>query len=200
MKIPPSLLFSGQGKCFPLAGFLFYRKMASLFGHVAVSSALGLSFFKEKAGIKTLLLAGFCAFAPDFDVLAFRFGISYNSIWGHRGWTHSLAFAVGFGTLMAALFYRQERGWWKIALWFILAAASHPLLDMLTTGGRGCALWWPLSEERLFFPARVIRVSPLGIGAFFSEWGLMVLLSELVWIGIPSLLVVGVARLFNLRS
>lgn len=175
----------------------FEGNMASLFGHVAASSALGLSFFKDQSGTKALLLAGFCAFAPDLDVLAFRFGIPYDSIWGHRGWTHSLAFALGFGALVAGLFYRLDRGWWKTALWFILATASHPLLDMLTTGGRGCALWWPLSDERLFFPVRVIRVSPLGIEAFFSDWGMMVLLSELVWIGIPCLALVGWSRLFN---
>lgn len=174
--------------------------MASLFGHVAASSALGLSFFKENAGIKALLLAGFCAFAPDLDVLAFRFGIPYHSIWGHRGWTHSLAFAAVFGVLIALLFYGSEKKCLNMALWFSLATASHPLLDMLTTGGMGCALWWPLSEERLFFPVRVIRVSPLGIGAFFSDWGLMVLLSELVWIGIPGLLLLGLSRLFNPRS
>lgn len=171
--------------------------MASLFGHVAASTVLGFSMFKENPTWKALLLAGFCAFAPDLDVIAFRFGISYDSIWGHRGWTHSLAFAVGIGALIGWLFYRQEKDWWKMAIWFILATASHPLLDMLTTGGMGCALWWPVTEERLFFPVRVIRVSPLGIAAFFSEWGIRVLVSELVWIGAPGLAIVALARLFR---
>ncbi|MCK6693214.1 MAG: metal-dependent hydrolase [Thermoanaerobaculia bacterium] len=171
--------------------------MASLFGHVAASTVLGFAMFKEKPAWKGILLAGFCAFVPDLDVLAFRFGISYSSIWGHRGWTHSLAFAAGFGVLVGWLFYRQEKDWWKMACWFVLATASHPLLDMLTTGGRGCALWWPLSEERLFFPVQVIRVSPLGIGAFFSEWGISVLISEMVWIGLPGLAIFTIARLFR---
>jgi len=164
--------------------------MASIFGHIAASSALGLSFFPKKATTKALLLAGVCAFIPDADVLAFRFDIPYSSIWGHRGWTHSLAFAVGFGVLVAWIFYRREKNWWKMALWFVLATASHPLLDMLTTGGLGCALWWPLSEERLFFPVQVIRVSPLEIRDFFSKWGVRILLSEALWIGLPSVLLV----------
>ena len=171
--------------------------MASIFGHVAASTALGFSFFNDKSNFKALLLAGFCAFAPDLDVIAFRFDISYSSIWGHRGWTHSLAFAVVFGALVAWLFYRQDKDWWKMALWFILATASHPLLDMLTTGGMGCALWWPLSEERLFFPVRVIRVSPLEIRDFFSQWGIKILLSEVIWIGIPGLILVAVSRMFR---
>ncbi len=168
--------------------------MASLFGHVAASTALGYAFFPKNTARKALLLAGLCAFFPDFDVIAFRFGIPYTSIWGHRGWTHSLTFALGLGILIAWVFYRQEKDWWKMALWFMLATASHPLLDMLTTGGLGCALWWPFSEERLFFPARVIRVSPLEIRSFLSKWGLKILLSEALWIGLPGVILVLVSR------
>ncbi|MBK8919917.1 MAG: metal-dependent hydrolase [Saprospirales bacterium] len=167
--------------------------MASVFGHIAASSALGWSFLPQKSTSKALLLAGFCAFIPDADVLAFRFGIPYHSIWGHRGWSHSLSFALGFGLLIAWLFYRQDKQWWKMALWFVAATASHPLLDMLTTGGMGCALWWPWSTERLFFPVRLIRVSPLEVRDFFSKWGMRILLSEVLWIGIPSILLIGLS-------
>lgn len=168
--------------------------MASIFGHIAASSALGLSFFPKQATTQALLLAGLCAFIPDADVLAFRFDVPYTSIWGHRGWTHSLAFAVVFGTAVGWLFYQNTVGWWRMALWFILATASHPLLDMLTTGGMGCALWWPISEDRLFFPVQVIRVSPLEIRDFFSKWGVRILLSEALWIGVPGVLLVLVSR------
>lgn len=169
--------------------------MASVFGHIVASSTIGLVGFSEKSSWKALAFAGLCAAIPDADVLAFRYGISYTSIWGHRGWTHSIGFALGFGILVAWLFYRKEADWWKMALWFVLATFSHPLLDMLTTGGRGCALWWPLSEERLFFPIRVIKVSPLSAGAFFSEWGLAVLRSEALWIGLPCLILIVISRL-----
>ena len=174
--------------------------MASIFGHVAASTALGLSFFSKKTGALTLLLAGLCAFAPDADVLAFQFGIPYGSQWGHRGWTHSLSFALCFGTLVAWLFFRQEKDWWRMALWFVLATASHPLLDMLTTGGLGCALWWPFSSERLFFPFRPIRVSPLEISEFIGRYGIRVLLSEAVWIGLPGLALVGLSRLVRSKT
>lgn len=161
--------------------------MASIFGHIAASCALGAAFFPAQARPAVLATAAFCAAAPDLDVLAFRFGVHYESIWGHRGWTHSLVFAAGLGLLAAVALFRQRPDFWKIALFCILATLSHPLLDMLTNGGRGCALWWPLSDGRLFFPLRPIQVSPLGAGAFFSEWGLEVLRSEAVWIGLPAL-------------
>ena len=171
--------------------------MASVFGHIVASSAIGLAGFPQKAGWKALALAGICATIPDADVLGFHYGISYTSIWGHRGWTHSLTFALVFGTFVAWVFYRQEKDWWKMALWLVLATASHPLLDMLTTGGMGCALWWPFSEERLFFPWRVIRVSPLEIRSFISKMGLRILFSEAVWIGIPGVALVLMSRFFK---
>lgn len=189
MKVPPSLSFPGQRNSVSLAGFI-KSTMASVFGHVAASSALGMSFFPKYTRWGLLALAGFCAFAPDLDVIAFRFGIPYTSIWGHRGFTHSLAFALLFGALMAWLFCRKEKDWWKIAIWFVAATASHPLLDMMTTGGLGCALWWPFSNERLFFSFRPILVSPLEVRSFIGKYGLRVLVSELVWVGIPGLFLV----------
>lgn len=168
--------------------------MASIFGHVAASAALGYSFFPKQTRTATILLTGFCAFAPDLDVLGFRFGIPYESEWGHRGWTHSLVFSLVFGALMAWIFFRKAPGFQKTALWCVLSTASHPLLDMLTNGGRGCALWWPFDTGRIFFPFRPIQVSPMSIGGFISEWGLEVLASEAVWIGLPCLALVLMAR------
>lgn len=178
--------------------------MASLFGHVAASTAIGLAFFPKQVRPATLLLAGFCAFAPDLDVLAFRYGIPYESQWGHRGWTHSLVFALMLGSLMGLIFSllrmsRKDAGAQNttrhLFLWLMLSTASHPLLDMMTNGGRGVALWWPFSAERIFAPFRPIQVSPLSAGDFFSAWGLEVLASEVIWIGFPAMALVFLARM-----
>ncbi|HMX40951.1 MAG TPA: metal-dependent hydrolase, partial [Saprospiraceae bacterium] len=153
--------------------------MASLFGHVAASTALGVAFFPRQLRAATLVAAGFCAFAPDLDVLAFRFGVPYASEWGHRGWTHSLVFALVLGMAAGWLLSRGPTSSARsLTLWLVLSTASHPLLDMLTNGGRGVALWWPFSGERLFFPVRPIQVSPLSVSDFFGAWGLEVLYSE----------------------
>jgi inner membrane protein len=176
--------------------------MASIFGHIAAAAAIGQAGFPREARPATFFIAGCLAAAPDLDVLAFRFGVSYGSQWGHRGWTHSLLFTIVLGLVTALIFNALQpknasRQPLLIALWFVLSAVSHPLLDMLTNGGRGCALWWPLSLDRIFFPWHPIIVSPLGAGAFFSEWGLRVLASELVWIGLPGLLMVLLSRVFR---
>jgi inner membrane protein len=169
--------------------------MASVFGHFVAGVALGAAFFPSRFRPATALLAGLCACAPDLDVLAFRFGVPYGSQWGHRGWTHSIVFAAAFGLLVAALFRRP--GFWPLAAWLALATLSHPLLDMLTNGGRGVALWWPFDARRLFFPWQPIEVSPLGAAAFFGEWGLRVLWSEARWIGVPAVILVMVVRVIR---
>jgi inner membrane protein len=174
--------------------------MASIFGHIAASTALGYGIFPKQARWATVCMAGFCAFAPDLDVLAFRYGIPYESQWGHRGFTHSVFFAVFFGiamTLLLRAFSPQGKVGVRTGIWMILSTLSHPLLDMCTNGGRGCALWWPFSTERLFFPTRPILVSPMGISGFFSEWGLRVLWSELFWIGPPALLLILLSRVWR---
>lgn len=173
--------------------------MASLFGHVAASTAIGLAFFPKQVRPLTLAVAGFCAFAPDLDVLSFRFGIPYHSEWGHRGWTHSLLFALLAGGLMGLMF-RKDVDWKRLSFWFVLSMVSHPLLDMLTNGGRGVALWWPFSPERIFFLFRPIQVSPLSVSDFFTPWGLEVLASEVIWIGFPCLVLVWMLKLARVRG
>ena len=41
-----------------------------------------------------LWMGAICTIVPDFDVIGFAFGVSYGDVLGHRGFTHSLLFAV----------------------------------------------------------------------------------------------------------
>jgi inner membrane protein len=111
---------------------------------------------------------------PDADVIAFVLGIPYEAPFGHRGATHSLAFAA----LCAGVAFAVSRTS-GLAVVTGLVVLSHPLLDMLTDGGLGCALFFPLWNERLFWPVRPIPVAPLGVG-MLSARGLAVVLTELV--------------------
>jgi len=65
--------------------------MASAFSHIAVPALLYASFKSDSVNFKLFLLAAICSVIPDVD--AFKFGIPYESQWGHRGFTHSLFFA-----------------------------------------------------------------------------------------------------------
>ena len=68
---------------------------------------------------------------------------------------------------------------------FFLVTASHGVLDALTDGGLGIAFFAPFDNSRYFFPWTPIKVSPIGISEFFTAYGMKVLVSELVWVGIP---------------
>ena len=72
-----------------------------------------------------------------------------------------------------------------LVCYFFLVTISHALLDMLTDGGLGVALLAPFSGERIFFPFRPVERLAHRLGSFFSEWGLRVIKSELLWSGLP---------------
>jgi len=126
---------------------------------------------------------------PDVDAVGFLFGVPYRSLLGHRGLTHSIAFAALVGIVAGAFALRKMRsgpGTRWLVVYFTLVTLSHPLLDMMTNGGLGVALFTPFSPARYFLPWRPIEVSPIGI-AFFSEEGMRVLASEIVWVWLPAL-------------
>jgi inner membrane protein len=130
-----------------------------------------------------------CAALPD--VVGFRLGIHYDDLLGHRGLTHSLAFAAVLGAVVIwVVFPRGAPGWSRRALWLYLfiATASHGFLDALTDGGLGVAFFSPFSNARYFFPVHPVLVSPIGIRAFASAEGLSVLFSEIRWMWLPSVL------------
>jgi membrane-bound metal-dependent hydrolase YbcI (DUF457 family) len=81
---------------------------------------------------------------PDFDFLLV-WVLDFDRSW-HRGFTHSIAFALAFGFLMAALWgIRRVRE----VVACTLALMSHGLLDTLTTiDGQGVELLWPFSPAR----------------------------------------------------
>lgn len=166
--------------------------MPSAFAHALVPAALALGVGRSQVSGRLLLLALVCAVMPDLDVIAFKFGIAYASPWGHRGFTHSIVFSVLVALLASACSRALHSRASTVFVLILVAVLSHALLDMLTDGGLGVALYWPLSEARVFFPYRPIAVSPIGVASFFSARGWAVLQSELVWVGLP-VLALGVA-------
>jgi inner membrane protein len=118
------------------------------------------------------------------DILAFRFGIPYAAEYGHRGFSHSLLFAVA---LAGACFYRFLKTTPLRAFAFLcIAVGSHGLLDTLTNGCLGMALFWPWSEQRHFSPLRPIEEAPFGLARLLSPWGAAVMKSELPWVWLPA--------------
>jgi inner membrane protein len=174
--------------------------MASLIGHAFISLALGKSFSRNKRTWKIILIGILCAIIPDIDVFGFQFGIAYGSFWGHRGFTHSLVFALLFSFLVTAIFYRKlffSKKAIVLILFFFLCGVSHSIIDALTNNGYGVAFFSPFDNTRYLFPFTPIKVSPIGVMRFFSERGVQVIRSEVAWIGLPGLIYMIIAFLIR---
>jgi inner membrane protein len=137
---------------------------------------------------------------PDLDVLGFYAGVPYESFFGHRGFFHSLFFSFVLATFLAFLIRiisqkSQEISFAKLILCLGIIISSHGILDAMTTGGHGIALFSPFYEERLFLPWRVIKVSPMHVSAFLGEWGVKVLASEMFYVWLPLSFIVLVKKI-----
>jgi len=162
--------------------------MASVFSHGLVALVIGTASVPRAMPKRFWALSIICSILPDADVIAFKFDIPYEHMFGHRGISHSLLFAVMLGMFVAFAFFSNMRlrTRWLLASYFTLVIASHAVLDAMTNGGLGVAFFAPFDEARYFLPWRSIVVSPIGIGSFFSAWGMRVIVSELLWVGLPA--------------
>jgi inner membrane protein len=157
--------------------------MASI-GHVAVGMAAARLYRRGQptqfALLTSMVLWSALSLLPDADVVGMRFfGVEYGDPWGHRGATHSLAFALLLGVAIGAASRFAGVRPVRTAVTAVLVLASHPLLDTLTDGGLGCALLWPFSDARFFAPWNPIPVAPIGRAFFTTAWGWRVAATEL---------------------
>jgi inner membrane protein len=164
--------------------------VASAFSHAAVGLALGTAFWRPGVPPRFWVLGAAVAALPDLDSVGFRFGIAYGDVLGHRGLTHSLAFAGVLAAIVTIAAFPTgtssvPRG--QLWLYFFLATASHGLMDALTNGGLGVAFFAPFNNARYFFPVTPIEVSPISVRAFFTARGARVIASELLWIWLPAI-------------
>jgi inner membrane protein len=173
--------------------------MPSVFAHAFVGAALGSVGPRSVRGTRLTLGLATIAAAPDLDALGLWLGIPYGHWLGHRGLTHSIAFALLVAPACVALIHpalphRGARAA-AVALLYALACASHGVLDAFTNGGLGIGFFIPFSSERYFFPVRPLMTSSLDPADAFGRRGLAVLRSEARWIGLPTLAFLAVAIL-----
>jgi inner membrane protein len=165
--------------------------MPSAFTHAAAALAITACFARPGTP-KALWIAGAAgAVAPDLDAIGFWAGVPYDSVFGHRGISHSLfAAAVGAAILTMAMTRRRTTTLVApTAVCLFLCIASHGILDAFTDGGLGVAFFAPFDNTRYFFPFTPIAVAPISITGFFTRRGLGVFASEFLWVWIPAALV-----------
>lgn len=118
---------------------------------VALGAAVGEVTLGKKVGNKAILWGGVAGTIPDLDILSGPFMDSVSRIAFHRGFSHSILFALLFAPVLGYLIYRiykgREANWWdwsKLAFWSLF---THSILDNFTS--YGTQFFWPFSDYRV---------------------------------------------------
>jgi len=176
--------------------------MPTPFGHSIFAFAVKPFFnFDKRLTLKIFLLVLVCTIFPDIDVKAFDFGIPYGHPFGHRGFTHSIFFSILLGILFAFIFFNKQfksnkKMFWLIASYFILCTFSHTFFDMMTNGGKGCAVFAPFDNSRYFLPFRPIKVAPFTFKKLLGERGIAIIKSEFLFLWLPSIALYFFGKIF----
>src|SRR5688572_26407350 len=102
---------------------------------IVLGAACGEAVAGRKMGAKAAFWGAIAGTIPDLDVFLRFFYDPFDAALVHRGFSHSLLFALLAGPAFGWLCYRiykkryELRTW--ILLWF-LAIVTHPILDMFT--------------------------------------------------------------------
>src|SRR4029079_9307417 len=125
--------------------------MASVITHSLVGLAAGAAGPGLPKTKRFWALCALCASIPDADTIGFRFGIHYEDMLGHRGFSHSILFALLLGVAVASIEFRTRpvksrrstKAWPGVAALFAEITMTRGLLDALTAGGLGVGFFIP---------------------------------------------------------
>jgi membrane-bound metal-dependent hydrolase YbcI (DUF457 family) len=79
--------------------------------HAIVALALGPAFRRARWPARVWWAAALCAAVPDADVLGVFAGVPIGSLLGHRGLTHSLAFAAALAAVLTQRLLERAAAW-----------------------------------------------------------------------------------------
>jgi inner membrane protein len=165
--------------------------VATLYTHAFFGLGLGKFFTARRLPWSFWLITGVLPMVPDLDAFS---TFSDDTVLGHRGFTHSLTFALALGLFTAACTYRRfQIPLAVLAVFFFLITASHGLLDACTNGGAKIPFFWPISS------ARFGRWGPINVADIAFElpnpWTSRAIRTELLWIWLPTTVLVGMVMI-----
>lgn len=156
--------------------------MSTILTHPAVPLAIGFGLGRKIISGRLLAAGVLASVLPDLDTIGYRLGVPYDSLFGHRGLSHSILLALLLAMAGALAYRKLNTTAFRAFAFLLVASGSHGLLDAFTNGGLGVLSFWPFSGERHFAPFQVIEVAPIGFHRLFSPRGAVVLMSELRWV------------------
>lgn len=128
---------------------------------IVLGAAVGEAVLGKKAGNKAMLYGAIAGTIPDLDVIANYFTDTVTAIEVHRGFTHSIVFAVLFAPVFGWLISKIEKrsaAVWQDWSWLMFwGLFTHPILDAFTTWGT--QLFWPFDIRVAF--KNIFVIDPL---------------------------------------
>lgn len=128
---------------------------------IVLGAAVGEAVLGKKIGNRAMLWGALAGTIPDLDVAARYLTDTITATEIHRGFSHSIIFAVLMAPLLGGLVHQIKkrpdvgiRGWAWLFFWGLF---THPILDAFTTWGT--QLFWPL-DWRLAFNS-IFVIDPL---------------------------------------
>ena len=129
---------------------------------IVLGASVGEVVLGKKVGNKAILWGAIAGTLPDLDVLLRYFTDEISSTQMHRGFSHSIVFAVLIAPLLAWIakkihFKLKEvsfKDWTKLFFW---TTVTHPLLDAHTTWGT--QFFWPFNYRLAY--QNIFVVDPL---------------------------------------
>ncbi|MCH4822069.1 metal-dependent hydrolase [Gramella lutea] len=128
---------------------------------IVLGAAVGEAVLGKKVGNKAMLYGAIAGTIPDLDTFVGNFFDTITAIEIHRGFSHSIVFAVLFAPVFGWIISKIESNssaTWKNWSWLMFwGLFTHPLLDAHTTWGT--QLFWPL-DLRLAYK-NIFVIDPL---------------------------------------
>lgn len=126
---------------------------------IVLGAAVGEAVLGRKVGNKAMLYGAIAGTIPDLDTFVGYFTDTITAIEIHRGFSHSILFAILFAPVFGFLISKFEKqATWKDWSWLMFwGLFTHPILDSFTTWGT--QLFWPL-DFRLAFKS-IFVIDPL---------------------------------------
>jgi membrane-bound metal-dependent hydrolase YbcI (DUF457 family) len=176
--------------------------VASPIGHAAVGLGAAALVARATGTPDSMLLwlgTPVASLLPDFDLGLRIFGLKGPRY--HRNATHSLAFiALVIAVALAAHVRFGHPAEVGVLLAWSAALATHPFLDVITTGptvarlGYGIPLFWPISRRRYFVQRPVL----VGDRSESQSWQdtMREMREEVATFGLLGVVVLALVRLF----
>jgi inner membrane protein len=166
--------------------------MATDYSHAVVGLGLARLYATKPMPWAYWGLAAILPIVPDFDAFS---SAAYGTWLGHRGFTHSLVFALLLGMAAAGILFRYFRvNWWSLSALIFAMIASHGLLDALTRGGESVPFFRPLGGR--YGNWGLIPVSDIALELPDPRYS-RAIRGELLWVWLPTGLLVGLVMAYR---